>query len=88
METHYLQTESGGTNGVYHERKKPITRDFAVRYRAEKSGILARITHRPEKKRIRKKRCGPDAAAYVIRLWEFFKVCAENGRKSGSNWFK
>jgi transposase InsO family protein len=95
-----------------HERK-PLTRDFAVRYRtaktkAEKSKILtdftsitgfnrkyaigilnsegkttllhlngkfvkAHIAHKTRKKRIYEKRSGPDVAACVIRLWEFFK---------------
>jgi hypothetical protein len=35
--------------------------------------VKARITHRTGRKRIYEKRCGPDAAACVIRLWEFFR---------------
>jgi hypothetical protein len=38
MGTHYLQTESGGTNGVYHGREKKISAEFAPRY--AKTGIL------------------------------------------------
>jgi hypothetical protein len=99
--------------GLSMKEKRPIIREFAVRYRAartkaEKSGILtefttvsgfnrkyaigilgsegktkllrmdgklvkARITHKTGTKRVYQKRYGPDVAACVIRLWDFFK---------------
>jgi hypothetical protein len=95
------------------KEKRPITREFAIQYRAatskaEKSRILTgfttatgfnrkyaigilngegrtkllrldgtlvkvHITHRTGKKRVYEKRYGPDVAACVIRLWEFFR---------------
>jgi hypothetical protein len=35
--------------------------------------VKARLTHKTRKKRICEKYYGPDAAACIIRLWEFFK---------------
>jgi hypothetical protein len=99
--------------GLSMKERKPLTREFAIRYRAanikvEKSKILddfisatgynrkyaigmlgsegktkllllngkpvkARITHKTRKKRVYTKRYGPDTAACVVRLWDFFK---------------
>jgi hypothetical protein len=99
--------------GLSMKERKPITREFVVRYRAAKTkaeksriftdftiatafnrkyaiGILgsegrtmllrldgkllqARVTHKTGKKRVYEKRYGPDVAACIIRLWEFFR---------------
>ncbi|MDR2739186.1 MAG: hypothetical protein LBB68_05075 [Treponema sp.] len=43
METHFIRTESGGTNGVYHGREKKIAAEFAPRCRKAGKGEKSRI---------------------------------------------